>query len=84
MSNLDSNWLELQWTPWIPFNSPRLNWLVLPNEPGLYRVRPKNSDFLVYIGETGLGLRERLNALRRGTMAELMRIKKNAFLKIAY
>jgi hypothetical protein len=72
MSYLERNWLDLQWTPWIAFDGPRSNWLTLPNVSGLYRVKPKNSYSLAYVGETGLGLRDRLNVLRRGTMAELM------------
>ena len=72
MSYLANNWLDLQWTPWISFSSPKLDWLLLPNQSGLYRVKPENSNLIAYIGETGKGLRNRINALKRGTLSELM------------
>ena len=72
MSYLASNWLDLKWTPWISFSSPKSDWLLLPNQPGLYRVKPENSNIIAYIGETGRGLRDRINSLRRGTLSEVM------------
>ena len=72
MNNFSTNWLDLNWSPWISFDANKLEWRMFPKEPGLYRVRPKNGDFLVYVGETGRTLRERLSALRKGALSELM------------
>jgi hypothetical protein len=72
MSYFETDWCGLNWSSWASFESPQLDWSALPVESGLYRVRPKNADLLVYVGETGRGLRDRLNALRRGVMSELM------------
>ena len=66
-------WCGLEWTRWIPFKCPRSEWAVLPRKkPGLYRVRPVGVNLIAYIGQTGRGLRQRLGALRRHTLAELM------------
>ncbi len=73
MKYFDGTWCGLEWTPWIQFKCPRSEWAVLPwKKPGLYRVRPVGVDLIVYIGQTGRGLRQRLGALRRHTLAELM------------
>lgn len=72
MGYLSNTWTDLQWTPWISFKGSKLDWFLLPEKPGLYRVKPENSGLIAYIGETGRGLRDRLNSLRRGTLSELM------------
>lgn len=65
-------WCNLSWTDWIPFSAKFSEFQIIPNEPGLYRIRPKNEQFLMYIGQTGRSLRERLNDLRRNTAKEVM------------
>jgi len=72
MNYFSSNWLDLEWSAWISFNANNLEWRRLPKAPGLYRVRAKNNDSLVYVGETGRTLRERLSALRKGALSDLM------------
>jgi hypothetical protein len=72
MNYFESNWCDLLWSSWVSFEDRKFDWRMLPVERGLYRVRPKNVDLLVYVGETGRGLRDRLNALRRGIISELM------------
>jgi hypothetical protein len=59
------DWCSLPWTDWVPFNADRHTFSTIPNEPGLYRIRPKGKDFLMYIGETGRSLHQRLNELRQ-------------------
>lgn len=59
-----SNWSNLTWTPWVPFNADKKEFRVIPKEPGLYRIRPAGKDFLMYIGETRRTLHQRLNELR--------------------
>jgi hypothetical protein len=72
MCYFDSNWMGLEWTPWVSFSGSKSEWIQLPDKPGLYRIRPENGSLIVYIGETGRGLRDRVNALRRGAFSELM------------
>jgi len=45
----------------------------LPAKPGVYRVRPADGDYLMYIGQTGRTLRQRLSELSKYRKApELM------------
>lgn len=55
---------SLPWTPWVPFTADRHEFRQIPKEPGLYRVRPVGEEFLMYIGETGRPLHQRLQDLR--------------------
>lgn len=64
MDFLEENWLELDWSPWVPFNAPREFWYI-QKAPGIYRIRPNDKDFLMYIGETGQSLHKRLSGLRQ-------------------
>jgi hypothetical protein len=57
-------WQDLPWSPWVPFDAPKEFWYV-PNEPGIYRIRPVGKDFLMYISETNRPLHRRLNELRQ-------------------
>ena len=45
-------WCKLDWTSWIRINAGRDERRTIPNSQGVYRVRPKGQDFLVYIGQT--------------------------------
>ncbi|MDD1690479.1 MAG: hypothetical protein LUQ66_07450 [Methanoregula sp.] len=58
------NWCNLPWTGWVPFNATKQVFNRIPQEPGLYRIRPVGKECLVYIGETKRSLRERLHNLR--------------------
>ncbi|PKG32308.1 hypothetical protein [Methanoregula sp.] len=64
MDCLEENWLELDWSPWVPFNAPREFWYI-QKAPGVYRIRPDNKDLLMYIGETGQSLHKKLAGLRQ-------------------
>ena len=57
-------WCSLPWTPWVPFSADKEEFRIIPREPGLYRIRPNNKDFLMYIGETKRPLHQRLHELR--------------------
>jgi hypothetical protein len=72
VSYFESDWCSLPWSSWVSFQASRKDWGSLPVEQGLYRVRPAGEDFLVYIGETGRCLRNRLNSLRRGALSDSM------------
>lgn len=65
MDYLSREWCGLQWTEWIPFSNNNLL-SQLPAKPGLYKIRPVGSDFLVYIGQTGRSLKERMKSHLRG------------------
>lgn len=65
-------WCNLSWSEWIPFSALSPEFKSIPKEPGLYRIRAKNQQFLMYIGQTGRSLRERLNDLKRNTLKEIM------------
>lgn len=64
MDYLSREWCGLQWTEWIPFADKKLL-SQLPAKPGLYKVRPVGADFLVYIGQTGRSLKERMQSQLR-------------------
>jgi len=68
---LSEVWLDLDWSPWVPFDAPR-EFFYIPKEPGVYRIRPAGEDFLMYIGETGQSLHKKLaefrQALRRADL----------------
>ena len=55
------------WSKWMPLNGAGRN-QEIPGSNGLYRVRVKGTEKVIYIGETGGrgGLRERLGSLSRG------------------
>lgn len=72
MRYFEQNWCKLEWAPWCKFSSTRTDWANLPNTQGVYRVRPEGTNFLVYIGQTGRNLKERLSDLRRNTLADKM------------
>ena len=65
MEYLSREWCGLQWTEWIPFSDNELL-SKLPSKPGLYKIRPIGYDFIVYIGQTGRSLKERLKSQLRG------------------
>ena len=71
MSYFAGDWCGLHWSSWVCFEGSKRDWSLLSVELGLYRVRPQNVELLAYVGETGRGLRDRLNALRRGLFAVL-------------
>lgn len=46
------DWCDLIWTKWIKFKSRSQERKIIPSAQGVYRVRPFNKNFLVYIGQT--------------------------------
>jgi hypothetical protein len=58
-------WQNLVWSPWVPFAADREGFLAIPKAPGLYRIRPTGQPFLMYIGETGKMLHQKLAELRQ-------------------
>lgn len=66
-SAFDDNWNRLTWTDWVLLDNQDSEFKRLtPKHPGLYRVRARNQDGnLVYIGQTGRNLKERLMDLAR-------------------
>lgn len=66
------DWLDEDWTAWTSLDPTGDTLGALPTEPGLYRVHHPATDELVYVGETGRSLRERVRALARGTYADVM------------
>ena len=69
---LASDYLGLDWSDWISLNPDEGNIENLSTDPGLYRVRHTSRDRLMYIGEAGRSVRERVRALARGTYADQM------------
>lgn len=72
MDYFSEKWQNLSWSPWIPFDADIPTFKQLPAEPGLYRIRPQGEDFLMYIGQTGRTVRQRLNELRQNVKKEEM------------
>ncbi len=61
---------ELRWTRWVPLEGARRD-PEIPKAPGLYRIRSVQTGRMLYVGQTGRTLRERLGALK-GVYAEEM------------
>lgn len=70
MKFLGRSYCNLRWTGWVPFLGGDFN--ALPDHAGFYRVRPIGMKSLMYIGQTGVSLRERLKTLARETHLENM------------
>ena len=64
---LAADYLGLDWSPWVPLDPAAGDIGNLSTDPGLYRVRHPSRDRLMYIGETGRSIRERVGGLARGT-----------------
>ena len=65
-----ATWCGLAWTPWRPLDRQDVR-TTAPQLGGVYRIRREGDPRrLVYIGQTGRGLRERLLALTRHTNAQ--------------
>lgn len=61
-----AEWFGLRWSPWCRLLEPTLPGV--PAAPGLYRVRAVDGDRMMYLGQTGSGLRKRLQQLRAGLL----------------
>lgn len=68
---MDQRWCGLTWTPWVPLGRDLVR-RTAPTLPGVYRVRRAGASAgrLVYVGQTGRTLRERLLALAAGATAD--------------
>lgn len=62
MKFLQPNWCDLQWSPWVSFDQVLEKRDLLPKEPGMYRIKPKGLNQLVYIRQTSRSLRQRVAA----------------------
>ncbi len=62
---LSSSWCGLRWSAWVPFDEFSDQKAALPPGPGVYRVRPVDGDYLMYIGQTGRTLGQRLSELSK-------------------
>jgi len=69
---LSENWCGLPWSSWIPFSATSARFDSIPSEPGLYRIRAAKNNFLMYIGQTGLPLRQCLNEIRQNSLKSRM------------
>lgn len=63
MNFLSSNWCSLKWSEWASHKKSKTDFSLLPDEPGLYRVRVIGEDSLLYIGQTGRSVRQRQREL---------------------
>ena len=68
----ESDWLDFEWSEWLPLNPDYGMLSEIPTEEGMYRVRHNARTGLEYIGETGRSLRGRIRALSRGAYADKM------------
>lgn len=67
---MDDGWCGLAWTPWMSLQREAIRQTV-PALPGVYRIRHAGGEpqRLVYVGQTGRALRERLLSLSAGVNA---------------
>ncbi len=64
---------NLIWSNWLPLCGQQDVYRQIPTKlSGLYRIRARGRDGLIYIGQTGRCVRERLRALRAGVYANQM------------
>lgn len=76
MKFFNRSWCKLPWTKWVHFSDGDFE--ALPDQAGVYRVRPIGRKELMYIGQAGhsqrtkTSLRERLKTLRRETFHNQM------------
>ncbi len=68
----DNSWMGLKWTDWYKFKDWETVKSILPKTGGLYRIRPEEKDFLMYIGQTGRSFRERIKELLCDIDSKLM------------
>jgi hypothetical protein len=54
---------DLEWSIWLPLEGAGRD-ARIPEVPGLYRIRSRETGVLLYVGQTGRGLRSRVGALR--------------------
>lgn len=68
---MDKDWCARTWGPWVPLERQAII-RAAPPVPGVYRIRRQGGagNRLVYVGQTGRTLRERLLALAAGVNAE--------------
>jgi len=62
---LAPSWCSFRWSAWVPFEEFSERKAALPIEPGVYRVRPVDGNCLMYVGQTGRSLRQRLSELSK-------------------
>ena len=55
---ISEDWNGLRWTNWIEISNLTKN--DLPKFPGIYRIRPKGLNFLIYLGQTSRTLDTRV------------------------
>ncbi|WXG41537.1 MAG: GIY-YIG nuclease family protein [Candidatus Freyarchaeum deiterrae] len=72
MEFLSQSWCDLEWMSWIRFKRANILFQDIPKVPGFYRVKPVDREILVYVGQTGRDLRERVSALCHNTLATKM------------
>jgi hypothetical protein len=67
---MDATWCGLDWTPWVALEREAIRQTAL-GLPGVYRIRHAGGrpEQLVYVGQTGRTLRERLLSLGAGANA---------------
>lgn len=63
-SFLEPDWCQMNWSPWVPLDTISRELATILSEPGIYRIKPMEKECLVYIGQTGRALRQRLRELR--------------------
>jgi hypothetical protein len=61
---------DLVWSPWVPLEGAGRD-ARFPRLPGLYRIRSVQTGRILYIGQTGRTLKERMGALK-GVYGEVM------------
>jgi hypothetical protein len=62
-----ATWLGLEWSPWMTLEEATEAYRARsPRSEGIYRMRARDQTGLIYIGETGVGIRQRLQHLVKG------------------
>jgi hypothetical protein len=70
-SYFDQSWYGLKWSNWINLKAKNNERIQIKTIPGVYRVRAKNFQKLVYIGET-TNLKTRTSSLSTNSYKEMM------------
>lgn len=61
------DWCGIEWTRWFPFAMESTRTGVIPDTPGVYRIRAAGAANLMYIGRTDESLRTAFTEIRKST-----------------
>ena len=71
-ASFSGDWCNLEWSTWVPFSTTSRTLEVIPDSPGLYRIRASGQNFLMDIGWTEESLRQCFAGIRQNATKLVM------------